>query len=128
MAGFTLALSLVSFQIVTYEQWLAAYLSVLGISLTILGVVIAVVALWGYWEIKAGAIKKAEELADRKMRDFLAGEDLKILIKQQVDQAADLLWDDMRISGAFPPSETQGAAYESKPLGDQYPGGPTDVR
>lgn len=112
----------------TYDQWLSAYLSVLGISLTLLGVVIAIVALWGYREIKAGALKKAEAVADQRIREFLESGQLEDRLKKELERATDRLYDDMRITGAFPVSETGNVGDESKPLGDKYPGDPDDVR
>ena len=59
---------------VQLNDWLTATLSVLAISLTILGVLVAVIAVWGYRSIKEEAKTIADPAAKQQISSYLDSE------------------------------------------------------
>jgi hypothetical protein len=106
---------------VTCESWLTATLSVLTIALTILGVVIAIAALYGWSGIKKEAKTAAEACAKEAVNGYITGEQigdkLRREIEQRVKQEAEGLWANLSLSQAFtiPPIPGQ------KAVADRYP-------
>lgn len=105
--------------LITYADWLTATLSVLSMALTILGVVIAVFAVWGYRSIREEARAGAEEAACKAVARYLDGqsipERLKRLVDAKVESESDKLYGDLSLS--FEPERVSGAGSVS----EQYP-------
>ena len=107
------------------NDWLTATLSVLTISLTILGVLIAVVALWGYRGIKDEAKTIADTAAKERISSYLDSETiqdkLREEIQKRIEREADKLFEDL----AFTMGLSQGAPFEKErvqpPFDEEYP-------
>ena len=104
------------------NDWLTASLSVLTIALTILGVVIAVVAVFGYSGLKDHATTAAEKAAKAQVATFLdqqaIQDKLKEEIKKRVAQEADALFSDLSLAQAY----GEGPAQAPGRVGEEYPG------
>jgi hypothetical protein len=73
------------------ESWLTTTLSItsiglaiVGVALTVLGVVFAVVALWGFVGLKTWAEQRAQEAANKKLTELLAGDEIKEYIQAEL--------------------------------------------
>jgi hypothetical protein len=81
-------------------------------TLTILGVFIAILALWGVAMIIKAARDAAERIANNRMDDYIAGDDFQALVKERVDKAIAATWQDVQL---------QRLTETGKPAGDEEP-------
>lgn len=86
----------------SYQDWVTAILSVLGMALTVLGVVIAVLAIWGYRSIREEAIKSAEVASLKAVEKYFDGagipEKLKALVEERLAADADQVFKDLNLT------------------------------
>ena len=105
------------------NDWLTTTLSVLTIAVTILGVMIAIGAIFGYRGIKDEATRIATKTAQEQIASFLTSEQiqdkLKAEIKTRVGEEADRLFADFSMAGAFP-----AGADHTEPIAEEYPKDP----
>ena len=112
------------------NDWLTATLSVLTISLTILGVLIALIAVWGYRGIRDEAKSIADLAAKQQISSYLDSEaiqdKLKEEIRKRIEDEADKLFADLSIAVAYaPPSGPSGEpGVGQEPFAEEYPSDP----
>jgi hypothetical protein len=103
------------------EAWLTITLSCLTVALSILGVVIAVAAVWGFASIKSEARSIAEAVSHKRVSDLIRSEQImdtiKAEVKKRVSAEADQLYADFQMAGAFP----KGQGEVGPPMGETYP-------
>lgn len=58
-------------------------------SLTIFAILLAILAIWSVREITSGAKRKAEQVANRKINDYLSGDEFKATVQREVLQAVE---------------------------------------
>lgn len=68
--------------------------NIASFTLTILGVIIAIVALWGVALIVRGAREAAKQIANERLDGYIQGEDFRALVVEGIDAAVKAKWQD----------------------------------
>jgi len=107
---------------VQFNDWLAATLSVLTIALTILGVLIALVAVWGYRGIKDEAKDIAGRTAKATISEYLDSEAIPNKLREEIRiRVADEA--DYIVAAFMPLAQAPSAAPDAEPgaVAESYP-------
>jgi H+/Cl- antiporter ClcA len=103
---------------VSYDTYLSITLTALAVLLAVVGVLVAVLAVWGYRTLCDEAGKVASNKAETAIREYLSkenvGERVRALVLEHVKQEGDKVYNDLSLTGQ---------TGESK-VGEEYPGEP----
>lgn len=75
---------------------MAAVETVLTVStwaLAIMGLVVALVAIVGFFEIRRASINKAGEIANTRFDNYMKGEDFKAFVQERIESAIAAQWE-----------------------------------
>jgi len=101
---------------VSYDTYLSVTLTALAVFLAVVGILVGLLAVWGYKTICEEAGRVASEKAEAAIAGYLSGqkigEQLKGLVLEHVQREGDRVYDDLSVTGQ---------ADETK-LGKEYPG------
>ena len=82
---------------------------------------IAVVSIWGFREVRAEAIKRAEAAAAEKLDRLLDGERIRELIEVKVSEKADSVLVDLLVSKTYWNRYPSGEEIPPGSVGESYP-------
>lgn len=103
--------------VVTYPELIAALLTGLAISLGILGVVIAGLALWGYRAIRDEAkeisIKIARSETRKRVSEYLRSPEGAEIVEKEVAERVDQLKEGLAIGNSYAKLASDGSTIES---------------
>jgi hypothetical protein len=93
-----------------------------GAGLALLGIIVAILSVWGYLNIRSSAKKASQATAKAEVLRLLdekseMGAKLREEIYRRIAAEADMLYDDLALSGAF----TRTGAETSERIAENYP-------
>ena len=96
--------------------------ALVGAGLTLVGLMVAFLSLWGIFTIRQEAGRVAEIAAREQILTLISGQGelsdkLVTEVQKRVEAEADRLFADLSLSGAFSKGETE----EQKPIAEEYP-------
>ena len=105
------------------NDWLVATLACVTIALGVLGILIALMAIWGYQGIKTEARNLARDEARRILNELFDEEGTRATLTEEVGKRveieADRLFYDLSLANAFP--KQQPESERSAPIAEEYP-------
>lgn len=96
--------------------------NVASYTLTFLGVLIAVLAIWGIKEIRERAESAAERIANERLATYITSKEFSAFVKNRIDKAVESRWQEAQIGSM----EEEGIAVggEESP----FPAPPEDIK